>query len=111
MPGMPVTIGCAVLLTPGAAGPPDSGVITIVPQTLALVAGMPLAVSGSVCQMINSVYGISYPIVIPPTGCSTGIKIMGMSLVRIGDRIPVGSSILVIIGPPAAPFVNDSWPP
>ena len=106
MPGMPVTIGCAVLLTPGAAGPPDSGVITMVPQTLALVAGMPLAVSGSVCQMINSISGIPYPIVIPPTGCSTGI-----SLVRIGDRIPLGPSILLIIGPPAAPFVNDSWPP
>ena len=111
MPGMPVTIGCAVLLTPGAAGPPDSGVITMVPQTLALVAGMPLAVSGSVCQMINSISGIPYPIVIPPTGCSTGIRINGMSLVRIGDRIPLGPSILLIIGPPAAPFVNDSWPP
>lgn len=111
MPGMPVTIGCAVLLTPGAAGPPDSGVITAVPQTIAIAAGMPLAVSGSVCQMVNSVSGIPYPIVIPANGCSTGIRISGMSLVRMGDRIPIGPSILLIIGPPAAPFVNDSWPP
>ncbi len=111
MPGLPVTIGCAVMLTPGATGPPDSGVITEVPQTIALVAGMPLAVSGSVCQMINSLTGIPYPMVIPPIGCSTGIKINGMNLVRIGDRIPIGPSILVIIGPPAAPFFNDSWPP
>lgn len=111
MPGPPVTIGCAVLLTPGAAGPPDSGIIVAIPQTTALAAGMPLAVSGSVCQMINSLSGIPYPIVIPPTGCSTGVRIMGMSMVRMGDRIPIGPSILLIIGPPAAPFINDSWPP
>lgn len=111
MPGPPVTIGCAVMLTPGATGPPDSGVITAVPQTIAVVSGMPLAVSGSVCQMINSVSGVPYPMVIPPMGCSTGVMINGMSLVRMGDRIPIGPGILVIIGPPAVPFVNDLWPP
>ena len=43
MPGMPVTIGCAVILTPGAAGPPDTGVIIVVPQVVAAAGGMPLA--------------------------------------------------------------------
>lgn len=111
MPGLPVTIGCAVTLTPGAAGPPDSGMIAAVPQTIAQVSGMPLAVSGSVCQMINSVSGIAYPVVIPSEGCSSGVKIMDMDLIRIGDRIQIGSSILLIIGPPAASFITDSWPP
>ena len=44
MPGMPVTIGCAVVMTPGAAGPPDSGIIIAVPQVIATAGGMPLAV-------------------------------------------------------------------
>ncbi len=111
MPGLPVSIGCAVMLTPGAAGPPDSGTIIVVPQGAAMAGGMPLAVSGSVCQMINSLSGVPYPLVIPPTGCSTGVRIMGMSLVRIGDRIPAGPGILMIIGPAAAPYFTDSWPP
>jgi hypothetical protein len=61
--------------------------------------------------MINSLTGIPYPMVIPPTGVSTGIKISGMSLVRMGDQIPAGPGILLIIGPPAAAFFTDSWPP
>jgi uncharacterized Zn-binding protein involved in type VI secretion len=111
MPGQPVTIGCAVLLTPGASGPPDSGVIVSIPQVIASAAGMPLAVSGSICQMTNSVTGVPYPLVILPTGCSTGVRINGMNLVRMGDRIPIGPGTLLIVGPPAASFFNDSWPP
>lgn len=111
MPGQPVTIGCAVILTPGAAGPPDSGIIVSVPQVIASAAGMPLAVSGSMCQMTNSVTGVPYPLVILPGGCSTGVKINGMSLVRIGDRIPTGPGTLLILGPPAASFINDLWSP
>jgi hypothetical protein len=110
MPGPPVTIGCAVLLTPGAAGPPDSGVITIITQTAATAGGMPLAVTGSICQMVNSVSGVPYPLPIGPIA-SSGIKISGQSLVRMGDQIPSGSGILAILGPPAAPYVADNWPP
>ena len=46
MPGPPVSIGCAVLLSPGAAGPPDTGVIMQVMQTAVTANGMPLATSG-----------------------------------------------------------------
>jgi len=68
MPGPPVTIGCAVLVTPGAAGPPDSGFITVVPQAVASAAGLPLAVSGSMCTMVNSVSGAPYTIPIGTAG-------------------------------------------
>ena len=111
MIGSPVTIGCAVVLTPGATYLPDSGVITVIPQALASSGGMPLAVSGSICQMVNSLTGIPYPIVIPSSGCSSGIKIMNQYVVRIGDIIRIGSSILQIIGPPIAPYVKDQWMP
>lgn len=110
MPGMPVTLGCAVVVTPGAAGPPDSGVIVQIPQTALTAGGMPLAVSGSMCQMINSLSGVPYPLVIGPLG-SSGIKINGMSLVRIGDMIPSPPGVLSVLGPPAAPYVTDTSPP
>lgn len=110
MPGPPVSIGCAVMVSPGAAGPPDSGVIIQVPQTSVLAGGLPLAVSGSVCQMINSLSGIPYPLVIGPLA-STGVRITGMSLVRMGDNIPSPPGILTIIGPPAAPYVSDTSAP
>ena len=58
MPGPPVSIGCAVVVTPGAAGPPDSGVITVIPQVAVTASGQPLAVTGSICQMVNSVSGV-----------------------------------------------------
>jgi len=106
MPGLPVSIGCAVVLSPGAAGPPDSGVITSVFQTIATVNGMPMAVTGSLCQMINSVSGVPYPLPIGQGG-STSVQINGQALVRIGDQIPSGSGVLTILGPPAAPFVLD----
>jgi hypothetical protein len=110
MPGPPVSIGCAVLLSPGAAGPPDSGVIAVIPQAIATAGGMPLAVAGSICQMVNSVSGVPYPLPIGPIG-SSGVTINGQALVRVGDRIPSGPGILTILGPPAAPFVNDQNPP
>lgn len=107
MPGPPVTIGCAVLLTPGAAGPPDSGMITAVLQTAATANGMPLATAGSLCQMINSVSGAPYPLPIGQGG-STGVTISQQPLVRMGDQIPSGPGMLAILGPPAAPFITDT---
>jgi len=110
MPGLPVSVGCAVILTPGAAGPPDSGVIAVVPQAAVTAGGMPLAVTGAICQMVNSLSGVPYPLPIGPIG-STGVTVDGQALVRVGDRIPSGSGVLLIVGPPAAPFVDDGWPP
>jgi hypothetical protein len=111
VPGPPVTIGCAVLLSPGAAGPPDSGLIVAVTQVAATASGMPLAVAGSICQMINSVSGAPYPLPIPASGVSTGVTVDGNGLVRMGDQIPAGSGILTILGPPAAPFLSDGNAP
>ena len=111
MPGPPVTIGCSVLLTPGAAGPPDSGVIVAVLQATATAGGMPLATSGSICQMINSLSGVPYPLPIGPVGASASVAIERQGLVRVGDRIPSGPGILTILGPPAAPFVSDGGAP
>lgn len=110
MPGPPVTIGCNVMVSPGAAGPPDMGVIVQIPQTALTAGGQPLAVSGSMCQMINSLSGVAYPLVIGPLA-STGMRINGMALVRLGDMIPSPPGILTILGPPAAPTFIDSSPP
>jgi hypothetical protein len=111
MPGPPVTIGCAVVLSPGAAGAPDTGVILAVLQTTATGSGMPLATAGSICQMVNSVSGIPYPLPIGTLGASTGVTVDGQGLVRVGDQILSGSGMLTIIGPPAAPFVTDGNAP
>jgi hypothetical protein len=111
MPGLPVSIGCAVVVTPGAAGAPDSGVIIAVPQVAVTANGLPLAVTGSICQMVNSLTGVPYPLPIGTAGASTGVKVDGQALVRIGDRIPSGPGVLMILGPPAAPFVNDGSAP
>ena len=110
MPGPPVTVGCAVVLSPGAAGPPDSGFITVVPQAIATAGGLPLAVVGSSCQMVNSVSGAPYLLPIA-TGGSTGVSIDGRALIRVGDMIPAGPGTLTILGPPAAPYVNDQAAP
>jgi uncharacterized Zn-binding protein involved in type VI secretion len=107
MPGPPVSVGCAVIVTPGMAGAPDSGVLTTVLQATVTANGMPLATSGSICQMVNSVTGAPYPLVIGSAGASTGMKINGLPLVRMGDLIPSGPGVLMILGPPAAPFVTD----
>ncbi len=111
MPGNPVTIGCSVILSPGAAGPPDTGIITAITQSAATATGMPLATGGSICQMINSVSGAPYPLPIGSVGMSTSVTIMGQGLVRVGDKIPSGPGVMTIIGPPAAPFVTDTGAP
>lgn len=98
------------MVTPGAAGPPDMGVIVNVPQTVAVAGGMPLAVAGSLCQMVNSVSGVPYPLAIGSLA-STGVTINGMGLVRVGDSIPTPPGVLTVLGPPAAPFLVDSSPP
>lgn len=110
MPGPPVSIGAAVVVTPGATGAPDSGVVlTVLPPTPA-AAGMPMASSGAICQMVNSVTGAPYPLVVGPLA-STGVSISGRALVRQFDRIPSPPGVLTVLGPPAAPFINDQWPP
>ena len=111
MPGAPVSLGCAVSLTPGAAGPPDSGVISVIMQATATANGMPFATIGSMCQMINSVSGVPYLLPIGPGGGSGTVTVDGMALVRVGDLIPSGPGVLSIIGPPAAPFVTDQGAP
>lgn len=98
------------MVSPGMAGAPDMGVIVQVPQTTAVAGGMPLAVAGSMCQMINSVSGVPYPLVIG-TLASTGVLVGGMGLVRVGDMIPSPPGVLQIIGPPAAPYITDTSPP
>jgi len=111
MSGPPVTVGCAVILSPGAAGPPDSGFITTITQSCAVASGMPLATIGSMCQMINSVSGAPYPLPIGPGGGSGSVLIGGQGLVRMGDQIPSGPGIMTILGPPAAPFIIDTGAP
>jgi len=111
MSGPPVSLGCAVTLSPGAAGPPDTGVISVITQTIASANGMPLATVGSICQMVNSVSGAPYPLPIGPAGGSGSVSINGQALVRIGDQIPSGPGVMMILGPPAAPFVIDTGAP
>lgn len=110
MPGPPVSIGCMVTVTPGVTGAPDLGTILLVLPPFVTAAGMPLATSGSICLMTNSLTGAPYPLVIGPLG-SSGVRVAGRALVRMGDRIPSPPGVLMIMGPPAATFVNDSWPP
>jgi hypothetical protein len=112
MPGNPVSIGCSVLLSPGAAGPPDSGVVVAVTQVFATAGGMPLATAGgTICQMVNSVSGAPYPLMVGSSGASTSCSLAGQGLIRVGDRIPSGPGILTVLGPPAAPFVTDNGAP
>ena len=72
---------------------------------------MPLATVGSTCQMINSLTGVPYPIVILPLGASTGVTVMGKALVRLGDRIVMGPAILLVAGVPPMPTLIDTFPP
>lgn len=110
MPGSPVSLGCAVLLSPGVAGPPDSGFISVITQVTATAGGMPLATGGSLCQMVNSVSGAPYVLPIGVLG-STSVKVDGQALVRMGDQIPSGPGVLTIVGPPAAPYIIDQGAP
>ncbi|MHB1063833.1 MAG: hypothetical protein ACYC1Z_04950 [Georgenia sp.] len=111
MPGPPVSIGASVLVTPGAAGAPDSGTIIAVLPPVVLAGGLPVATSGSICLMVNSLTGVPYPLVIGPVGSSAGVRVAGRGLVRVGDRIPSPPGVLLVIGPPSAGFVTDGWPP
>jgi hypothetical protein len=110
MPGPPVSIGAMVMVTPGASGPPDTGTIIVVLPPFIMANGMPLATIGSICMMVNSVWGFPYPLVIGPLA-STGVTVSGKALVRLGDNIPSPPGILTILGPPAAPFITDQSPP
>jgi hypothetical protein len=110
MPGPPVSLGAAVVVTPGAAGPPDSGTIVGIFPPFLTAGGMPLATSGSLCTLVNSVSGVPYPLVIGPLA-SSGVTVGGKALVRMLDRIPSPPGVLLILGPPAATFVNDLWAP
>jgi hypothetical protein len=110
MPGPPVSIGCMVVVTPGATAAPDTGVVVGILQGSATAAGLPLATAGTICVMVNSLTGIPYPLVIGPLA-STGVTVAGMGLVRVGDMIPSPPGVLAILGPPAAPFITDGNPP
>ena len=110
MPGPPVSIGAMVMVSPGASGPPDTGTIIVVLPPFITANGMPLATTGSICMMVNSVWGFPYPIVIGPLA-STGVSVSGRGLVRMGDNIPSPPGILTILGPPAAPFIIDQSAP
>lgn len=110
MPGPPVTIGCTVIITPGATGAPDTGTILVIFPPFITANGMPLATSGSLCMMINSLSGVPYPLVIGPLA-SSGVTVGGRSLVRMGDFVPTPPGILSIVGPPAATNVIDQSPP
>lgn len=110
MPGSPVSIGAMVMVSPGASGPPDTGTIIAVLPPFITAGGLPLATSGSICMMVNSVWGFPYPLVIGPLA-STGVMVGGRALVRMGDNIPSPPGILTILGPPAAPFITDQSPP
>jgi hypothetical protein len=110
MPGSPVTIGASVMITPGAAGPPDMGTIINIFPPMITANGMPLATAGSLCLMVNSLTGVTYPLTIGPLA-SLGVTVGGKALVRIGDKVPTPPGILTIIGPPAAISINDNGSP
>jgi hypothetical protein len=111
MPGPPVSIGCSVMLSPGLSGPPDTGVIITVLPPFISANGMPLATGGgTLCMMVNSVWGFPYPMLIGPLG-SSGVRVAGRALLRVGDMIPTPPGIMSILGPPAAVGFNDQWPP
>jgi hypothetical protein len=109
MPGPPVTIGCTVIITPGAAGAPDTGTILGIFPPVITANGMPLATTGSLCMMVNSLSGIPYPLVIGPLA-SKAVQVGGRALVRMGDFIPTPPGILSIVGPPATINVIDQSP-
>ena len=110
MPGPFVGMGCNVMLNPGASGPPDMGVITIVAHNTLSVGAVPVAVSGSLCLMTNTITGMPYTLPVGPLG-STGVSVGGNAAIRVGDQIPSGPGILLIIGPPLGTFVNDGNSP
>lgn len=108
MPGPPISVGCNVMVSPGAAGPPDTGVVASVTQTTVTAGGLPLAVAGqTICSMVNSVSGAPYPLVVGPGG-SASVSVSGMGLIRVGDMLPAGPGVMTFLGPPAAPWITDT---
>lgn len=107
MPGAPVTFGCAVTLSFAPPTPSDSGIISIIPPGGPTVGGLPLAMTGSICTMTNSLSGATYPFVIGPVP-SGKVTINGRSLLRMGDEIIAGTTTLVILGPPATTSIFDT---
>jgi len=103
----------AVLMTPviftPAGAPPDNGFITTITQQVVTVNGMQVATVGSICTMVNSVTGVPYPLPIPPGG-SSGVKILGQQVIRMGDVIPAGGGVLTI-GMLPQPILSDNFPP
>ncbi|GJH28938.1 hypothetical protein [Caballeronia novacaledonica] len=110
MPGAAVTIGCMVVVTPGASVAPDTGVVVGVTQVLVSAGGMPLATAGTLCAMVNSLSGVPYPLVIGPLA-SSGVNVAGAALVRMLDQIPSPPGVLTVLGPPAFPLVTDTHAP
>jgi hypothetical protein len=82
----------------------------VITQAVVTAGGLPLATSGSVCQMVNSLSGAPYPLPIGQGG-SSSVSIGGNGLVRVGDMIPSGPGVLSILGPPAAPHLADRGAP
>ena len=108
MPGPPVSVGCAVLVTPGMAGAPDSGVITAILQSAVTAGGMPLATARLDLPDGQQRHGRAVPARDRQRGrVDRDHDRTGQPLVRIGDQIPSGPGVLTILGPPAAPFVTD----
>jgi len=96
-----------VILNPGSSGVPDNGVIVSIPTSLAVSGGMPLATTGSLCQMVNSISGALYSLQIA-SGGSTSAAVGGNALIRVGDQIVLGSATLTILGPPVSAAIQDS---
>jgi hypothetical protein len=94
------------MLAPGLSGPPDTGTVIFVPPGGPTADGQPLAVAGSLCLMINSVWGFPYPMPIGPS--TSQVLAAGQTLIRVGDMISAGPGVMTILGPPAAPNVIDS---
>jgi hypothetical protein len=99
------------MLSPGMSGPPDMGTIITVLPPFIMANGMPLATGGgTLCLMVNSVWGFPYPMLIGPLG-SSGVRVAGRALLRMGDMIPTPPGVMTILGPPATPGIVDQWPP
>lgn len=111
MPGPIVGLGASVVLAPGAAGPPDSGVISAIIPPFISISGIPAATAGSICTLVNSLTGIPYPLPIPPLGASLGVMVTGRGLVRMGDIYLLGAATLTVLGPPIVPTITDLSPP
>jgi uncharacterized Zn-binding protein involved in type VI secretion len=100
----------AVLLTPVFLSPSnDSGFITIIMQEILKVNGIQVATVGSVCTMVSSSSGVIYPLPIPQGG-STGVKVKGFQVLRMGDIIPICGDVLTIGMLPQL-VVSDNFPP